>query len=438
VPYLLNIVYLVLLVVASPWLIYAAWKRGKYRQGHAAKFCGCVPRRRGDRRCIWLHAVSVGEVNVLRPLLSELARRRPELECVISTTTATGYALARDRFPNHTVFYFPLDFTWAVRRALDRMRPELLVLVELELWPNLLHAARQRGVRVAVVNARLGERSFRGYRWIGPVARRLLAGIDLVAAQDERIAARFVALGARRRAVDVTGSLKFDGAQTMRANPSTQKLRLLAGFRDSDRIFMAGSTQEPEERLVLECFRQFAAAYPQLRLVIVPRHPERFDAVATLLKSSGLAFQRRTEIEREGRREQARILLVDVVGELWAWWGAAEMAFVGGSFTQRGGQNMIEPAAYGAAVSFGPNTWNFRDIVAALQSADGAVVVRDGAELAGFLRRCLEQPDYAAALGQRARNLVLSQLGATHRTVDRLEQLLAASHRSPAPLRATA
>jgi 3-deoxy-D-manno-octulosonic-acid transferase len=371
-------------------------------------------------------------------LLGELARRRPELECVISTTTATGYCLARERFPDHMVFYCPLDFSWAVGRALDRIRPELLVLVELELWPNLLHAARKRGVRVAVVNARLGERSFRGYRWIGPFARRWLAGIDLVAAQNERIAGRFVALGARRDVVEVTGSLKFDGAQTERDNPATQKLRQIAGFRAGDRIFMAGSTQEPEERLALECFRRLSGEFPQLRLVLVPRHPERFDAVAALVRSSGLAYQRRTDLECDGASAPSRILLVDVVGELWAWWGAADVAFVGGSFTQRGGQNMIEPAAYGAAVSFGPNTWNFRDIVAALLDADGAVMVHDGKELATFLRQCLEQPDYAAALGQRARNLVLSQLGATQRTVGRLERLLDVDQQTPAMSRAIA
>jgi 3-deoxy-D-manno-octulosonic-acid transferase len=347
--------------------------------------------------------------------------------------------LARKKHSNLAVFYCPLDFSWAVRRAMRRVRPDLLVLAELELWPNLILAAKVHGARVAIINGRLSDKSFPGYRRIRPAVAWLLRRIDLVATQNHESANRFLALGAPADGVHVTGSLKYDGAETDRDNPRTAALRELAGFAAGDVVLLAGSTQEPEERFAVDAYRRLVADYPRLRLAIVPRHPERFDAVAKLLDESGFAWQRRSELNRKRNtahadensreptaRRDSHILLVDTVGELGAWWGTATIGFVGGSFGSRGGQNMIEPAAYGAAVSFGPNTWNFRDVVAALLSAGAAVVVRNEAELEAFVARCLAEPDYTAAAGHRAQQLVRSQLGATERTVALLEQLLPA------------
>jgi 3-deoxy-D-manno-octulosonic-acid transferase len=424
VRYLLNLVYGVLILVLLPWLVWQAIRKGKYREGYAEKFLGRVPVRRGDRVGVWLHAVSVGEVNLLATLLREIAREHPEWECVISTTTKTGLALARTKYPGHTVFYCPLDFSWGVDEAMRRIRPSLLVLAELELWPNLIRSAKRRGAAVAVVNGRLSERSFRGYRRIGALVRRLLGWVDLIAAQDATYAERFRLLGAADATVQVTGSLKYDGAQTDRANPATMRLAQLAGVTQADVVLLAGSTQEPEEEVVLAAYRSLKEQWPRLRLILVPRHPERFDAVARLLDRSGEAWQRRSLLEAEGPRPEARILLVDAVGELGAWWGTARCGFVGGSLGDRGGQNMLEPAAYGAAVSFGPNTWNFRDIVDALLARRAAVVVHDSAELTAFVDRCLREPDYSDALGQRAQSLVREQLGATARTVALLGPLV--------------
>ena len=456
--YLLNLVYLVLALLAMPRLVWEAVRKGKYREGFAAKLLGLVPRRISPKTCIWLHAVSVGEVNLLASLLREIAARRPDWECVISTTTMTGMALARKKYPHLTCFYCPLDFSWAVRTAMRRVRPDVLVLAELELWPNLVRAARESGARVAVINGRLSEHSFRGYRRIRPLVARVLERIDLIAAQDSTYAERFRQLGARPEAVHVTGSMKYDGAQSDRQNTATQRLRRLAGLAPDDVVFLAGSTQEPEEEIALEVFRQLAPQWPRLRLVLVPRHPDRFEAVGRLLDQSGLAWQRRTALpvgqvsnlptQTQGQSvgqvsnlptqtecqsigqvtnlpygKPPRVFLVDVVGELGAWWGTAQIAFVGGSLGSRGGQNMIEPAAYGAAVCFGPNTQNFRDVVAAMLACQAAVVVRDEAELKAFVRRCLEDPHFAETLGQQARRLVASQLGATQRTLDLLAAL---------------
>jgi len=429
VPYLLNLIYIGLIAAAGPWLVVQSFRKGKYRQGYAQKFLGLVPRRISSTKCIWLHAVSVGEVNLLGTLIGRMAQARPDWQYVVSTTTMTGMALAKKKYPELTVFYCPLDFSWAVKTAIRRVRPDVLVLAELELWPNLISFARRSGARVAVINGRLSERSARGYGRIRPLVSRLLRRMDLVAVQDETYAKRFRGLGAPARAVLVTGSMKYDGAQTDRNNPATKKLRRMAGFHADDVVFLAGSTQEPEEALALDTYRQLCEEWPQLRLVLVPRHPDRFAAVAKMLDNSGVRWRRRTDLDHQNEpsadsRPAARVLLVDVVGELGAWWGTAQIAFVGGSMGSRGGQNMIEPAAFGAAVSFGPNTRNFRDVVTAMLGQRAAEVVENGSELTDFVRRCLEDTPHRDALGDRARQLVARQLGATDRTVELLVDLV--------------
>lgn len=426
--YLLNAAYLAALAVVLPWLCVADLLRGKRRGGWRAKLTGRVPRRTNERFCVWLHAVSVGEVNLLRTLVAELEERRPDWECVISTSTATGYELAQKRFAGRMVFYCPFDFSWAVRAAMSRVRPNMLVLAELELWPNLIAAARARGTQVAVVNGRLSAKSFQGYERIHWLAARLLRSLDLVAAQNEEYALRFRALGAPPNRVQVTGSLKYDGAQTDRANTATRALAALAGIAPDDIVFVAGSTQEPEESLAVDALLSCAPQHPRLRLILVPRHAERFDEVADMLRARRVSFVRRSQLGTPGKAppHEARVLLVDTIGELGAWWGTATIGFVGGSLTQRGGQNMIEPAAYGVATCFGPNTHNFRDVVETLLAARGAQVVHNGEELTAFVRRALDQPAEASNLGQHAKRLVTQQLGATTRTVDLLLALTVA------------
>jgi 3-deoxy-D-manno-octulosonic-acid transferase len=317
------------------------------------------------------------------------------------------------------------------------VRPTILVLAELELWPNLIASAKRQAARVAIINGRLSDRSFRGYRRFRWFVGRVLLQVDVIAAQDEETAGRFRALGAEPAAVHITGSLKFDGAQTQRDNPRTQELRRLAGIDEDDIVLLAGSTQAPEEQYALSTFQRVVPSHPNLRLILVPRHKERFDEVAELLARSGVAWQRRSALDispqdkSRDRRDVARVLLVDVIGELGAWWGAATIGFVGGSFGSRGGQNMIEPAAYGVATCFGPNTWNFRDIVARLLAVDGAVVVRDAAELDAFVHRALAQPTWSASLGERAQRLVRSQQGATRRTIALLAELAVDSYQMP-------
>ncbi|MBM4004865.1 MAG: 3-deoxy-D-manno-octulosonic acid transferase [Planctomycetes bacterium] len=456
--YLFNLVYLLLIVVALPWFVWQALRHGKYRAGWGSRFLGRVPLepaphcsgtpsamspgapweesvegapRRATRR-IWLHAVSVGEVNLLESIVRSLASELPDHECWISVTTRTGMELARRKFPGKRLFYCPLDFSWSVSQALDRVQPDLLVLAELEIWPNLIAEAHRRGVAVAVVNARLSERSFRGYlrcrRWL----RSTFARLDLVAAQTEEYAERFRQLGALAERVIVTGNVKFDLASLDRRNPRTRALARLAGFADDDIVFLAGSTQPAEDAMALASFQSLQARHPRLKLVLVPRHPERFDDVARMLKSQPLAWNRRSRLTADQPADRSmRVLLVDSIGELRDWWGTADLAYVGGSMGHRGGQNMIEPAGYGAAIAFGPETQNFRDVVAMLLNRHAATVVRDGTDLIGWLKRCLAEPTFASAQGTAARELVAEQRGATRRTVQLLAELLSAtSHAS--------
>ena len=425
--YLYNFAYLVVIILASPFLIVSSIRNGKYRQGWGAKFLGLVPRSRNDKPCIWLHAVSVGEVNLLQPILTEISLKHPDWECVISTTTLTGMNLAKRKYSQYTVFYCPLDFSWAVASAFRRIKPAMLVLVELEIWPNMIRTAHKRGCPIVIANGRLSEQSFAGYRKISFLIRQTMRRITAVAAQNKDYASRFVSLGVDTNRVHITGSIKFDGAQTNRNNEATQSLMALSGLDPDVPVILAGSTQIEEETQIIQTYTELLPDHPELKLIIVPRHPERFDIVAEMLKNQPNTWIRRSEITEPLERDSWRILLVDVIGELGAWWGSADIALVGGSFGKRGGQNMIEPAAYGAAVCFGPSTRNFRDVVQQLLDAQAAVVVHDQLDLTEFVRKCLENKVFSENLGTRAKSLVSEQLGATTQTIDILAKAMANS-----------
>ena len=441
-PTFVDLVYPILIfcagIFALPYILYMSIRRKKYRHGWKQKLFGAVPElspTEGDRKRLWLHGVSVGEVNLLKPIVRELEKRRPDWEYVVSATSETGYELAKKLFGDRApVFYCPLDFKPVVDRAVRRLKPDLLVLVELELWPGLVRAASDAGVRVAIVNGRISDKSFKRYRLVKRALAPTFRRIDLVAAQDEIAAGYFKALSPCPELVSVVGSVKFDGVQTNRANSATERLAKLAGIESDDVVFLAGSTQDPEESGALETYRRLYRDFPKLKLILVPRHRERFEEVAKLLDESEFTWTRRSTIAGETvpappndvapEADPRRIVLVDAIGELGAWWGTAAIAFVGGSWGNRGGQNMLEPAGYGAAVSFGPNTRNFRVVSEALLSAKGAVVVADVDEMEAFVRRCLLEPEYCRSLGAAAQSLTLRNAGASERTVAALETLL--------------
>lgn len=425
---ILNGLYFLVLLVASPWLAFKALTTGKYRRGVVSRFLGLAPELSPARQRLWFHGVSVGEILLLRPLIARIRHRYPDWEIVVSTTTASGMEVARKHYPNLTVFWFPLDFTWAVRRALQAVKPTLVLLAELELWPNFIQAAKAQGALVAVINGRVSSRSHAGYRRIRWFTRRMLRQMDLLAVQNKTYADRLSDLGARWDQIQVTGSIKYDGVQTVRQNLKTVQLRKLLGLEAAageppPLVWVVGSTQAPEEKWALEIYREAKRRHPELRLVLVPRHPERFDEVARLLRHSGLPFERRSQMMPDVHEVDA-VLLVDSVGELGAIWGLADLAFVGGSFAPRGGQNMIEPAAYGVATIVGPHTWNFKDTVEQLLAQRALIQVADQEQWRAEMLRLLADPAARQDLGMRASDFVLSQQGAADRTLDLIRGLL--------------
>ena len=422
--WLLNALYAIALVLLSPWLLYRAIRTGRYRRGLRAKLFGVssfrIPHSAFHIPRVWFHGVSVGEVHLLRQVIAAFRKRFPKYECVVSASTDTGIAEATRCFADLTVIAFPFDFSWAVRRTLRAVNPALIVLAEGELWPSFLLAAKRRRVPIAVINARLSPRSFARYRRLGFLSRWLMSRFDLIAAQTEEYAANFRALGAEPRAVHVTGSVKFDGSKGDRLNPQTTALRQLFGITEGDLVWVAGSTQAPEEEIVLRCYHRLRSEFPRLRLFLVPRQKDRFAEVAQLLEMSREPFVRRSTLPACDFAPNA-VVLVDTIGELGALWGLADIAFVGGSLDgRRGGQNMIEPAAYGAAVLFGPHVWNFRDAAARLVSCGGAIKATDATQLASAVRALLADPGQRRTMGTAARAYVVEQQGATERTLDLL------------------
>lgn len=439
--WLLNVIYLLVVLAVAPLLVVRRITQGKYRRGWNERLTGRLVRKHPDRMCLWLHAVSVGEVLQLQKILDEAEARFPDVELFLTVTTETGYDLARTKYPRCTVSFFPLDFSWAVNNSLTSIRPDLIVLVELELWPNLILAAHRRQIPLILINGRMGEKSFRGYMRLKPLMKRLLSCFEVLAVQTDTYANRLKSLGAPANRVIVTGNIKFDRVESDRNHPRTAELKSGFGIQDSDRVFIAGSTQDPEEAYAIDAWLNLRIEFPQLRLIVVPRHKERFEEVATLIRQRSCDVLRRSDViakatpANQPRSESGKpvVALLDTLGELAACWGLADIAFVGGSLTDRGGQNMIEPAGYGAAVLFGPNTWNFKDVTEALLSQNGARVVAGPSELCDTVRQLLQQPDEARRMGESARDFVATQRGATSRTIDLIAQAVRAHSSHPKP-----
>lgn len=433
---LANVLYLAGLLLLSPVILYRMIRHRRYRRGIGEKVFGLSKRRAGElcgnRPCVWIHAVSVGEVNLLPTLVDSLQRSFSDQldanqgedtrKIVISTSTDTGYDVAVKHFGVDRVFFCPLDFTWAVQRTLRNLAPVQLVLAELELWPNLIRIAHQRGCPTMVINGRLSERSAARYQRFSRFTQSVFASLSWVGCQDEVCLERFAACGTPVDRLCVTGSMKFDDAPTSREAVDVQACTQWAGVDPWHRVWVVGSTQPGEELMSLNIYQSLLHDHPELRLILVPRHQQRFNEVAKLVLDAGLKVHRRSQdpslYDQQWGGET--VILVDTIGELRHWWGVGQIATVGGSFGRRGGQNMLEPAGYGSAVSFGPDTRNFEGIARRLIQNGGAVRVHDQGELHDFVKRCLTDIPAADSLGRSAREVVFKHRGAIQRTVDAL------------------
>jgi 3-deoxy-D-manno-octulosonic-acid transferase len=412
---LYSFALLLVLVLGSPYWIFRMATSGKYREGLSERL-GFIParlRRTESAPVIWLHAVSVGEVLAASSLIAQLSARADGYRVVVSTTTRTGQKIARDRFGAENVFYFPLDFAFAVRSWLRALRPSLVVLLETEFWPRMLSECHRAKIPVAVVNARISDRSWPRYYRLRKLWAKLLSPTALVLAQSELDAERLIAIGAGN--VEVSGNLKFD-IRVIRPAPVTQALRQF--LKSDQKVIVCGSTLEGEEEMLLDAMPASSI------LILAPRHPERFAVVAQLLKRRQASWLRRSEWLRAPEAlRPGTVLLLDSIGELASVYSVASLAFIGGSLVPSGGHNPLEPAQFAVPILMGPHYENFRSMVEVLRSVQAIEIVTPETLRASIVN-LLAQSDVAAAMGERARAIFDSEAGGTDRTLTRLLQLV--------------
>ncbi len=388
---------------------------------------GYVPKRNVVRPAIWVHCVSLGEANLVRSFVKEIRETLPKFDVLISSTTDTGSDRAARLYGEiGTVFRFPLDLSWWMGRALDRLNPSLIVLVELETWPNLLALARKRGIPVAVVNGRLTERSFRRYKRLRPLVRPMFRDLTVVVAQDEAVADRFIALGTPANRVRILPSMKFDTAEVADGVDGAADLAALLGITPEIDLWVAGGTGNDEERAILDAHRRVQQKHPGARLAIVPRKPERFDEVAETIGRMGFRCIRRSRCRQAAHQTIARdqVILGDTMGELRKFYSLAKVAFVGRSLVPMGGSDMMEAAGLGKPVLVGPYTDNFVEPMKILTQAGAAAVVHGSEDLAGRVVELLAEPARAASMGRCGQEAIRANKGASAKTLDLLREVL--------------
>jgi 3-deoxy-D-manno-octulosonic-acid transferase len=438
----LDLLYFGALLLGWPFLVYRRIRRGK-PHSTLSELLGGAPSRRVAGRCVWVHGVSIGEINATRTLVAELHRRSPDAAVVISSTTRTGLRRARELYPAGTVFRFPLDFSFAIRRALDRIRPSIIVLMELELWPNLVLVARSRGIPVVIANGRVTEeRSMRRFRWpvVRGFARRMFSGVSWVGAQDAAYAARFRELGVPAEGIEVTGSVKYDTAEAVDRVDGQQALADEMGISTGAPLIVAGSTGPGEEALLLDAYASILPHFPELQLAIVPRDDKRFDEVAALIVQRGYACLRRSTgaplVPAAASAARADtpaaaidvarpVFLGDTMGELRKFYALATVVFVGRTFTEQGGSDVMEVAALARPMVMGPSVHNFAEAVTLLLAAGACRQLDAPQRLAAALSDLLRHPERRVQMGRAAREAILSKRGATARSVTRILELAA-------------
>jgi len=437
---LYNILFAIFFCLAAPYYFLKMWRRGDWRRGFRqrfGRFDAGFKQALTNRHVLWMHAVSVGEVNVCTQLIRALEPRVPNIKIVVSTTTSTGMGELQRKLPSRIEkIYYPIDYRKCVHRALSVIHPEAVVLVEAEIWPNFIWRLRDKQIPLLLVNARLSERSRRGYRRFGFLFRPLFASFTAVGAQNEADAARLREIGCRPGAIQVVGSLKFDAARLDERRLLDVPLLLRqVGVPEEAPLLVAGSTHAGEETVLAEQLPRLRRRFPDLFLVLVPRHFERGKEVGKELEARGVKFVYRSEITAGTQLKPGEVecLLVNTTGELRSFYEQATVIFVGKSLSGEGGQNPIEPAALGKPIVFGPHMQNFAAIAEAFLNGNGALQVRDAAELETTLGELLADRNLRETLGRNALKVVQENRGAIDRTVDLVVKHLAGGERPIAP-----
>ncbi|MHC4534417.1 MAG: 3-deoxy-D-manno-octulosonic acid transferase [Planctomycetota bacterium] len=425
---ILDLLYLSAAIVYSPVIIYRAIRHKRYRAGWNQRL-GKISRRGPHKKCTWLHAVSVGEVNAAKTIIKELENKFGDFEIVISTTTDTGFTRATNLFSkNHQVFYFPFDFSWIIRRAFNNIQPAICLLMELEVWPNFVQFAQQSNIPVIVVNGRMSDKSFPRYQKIKPLVKKMFGRISLTLAQTEQYARRFKELGCQDEKVIVTGSLKYDTAQLTDKVEGADALAAQLNI-GSERLWVAGATGNDEEKILLDVYKNLKQdnRFVDLRLAIVPRKPERFDEVAQLIERMGFPLLRYSRIKNNTApppTDSQAIILGDTMGDLRKFYSLATIIFVGRSLVPMGGSDMVEAAALRKCTVLGPYAFNFKQTVDALLADSGAIMVKDQQELLQTMQQCLNDSDFAQSIAKNGREVIRKNQGATQKTINQIVKFL--------------
>lgn len=419
---MLRLVYTLVFIIALPVIFLRLWIKDKKVPGYRIRWperFGIFPPIGTHRPLVWVHAVSVGEVVAAAPLVRQLLQA-DNVSVMVTTTTPTGSTQALTTFGRrvHHV-YAPYDLPWTVAAFLRRTHPALVIIMETELWPNILHVCAQQQIPVILANARMSARSARGYRQLTKTTRRLLNQLNHVAVQNEEDGQRFLALGLDPTRLRVTGSVKFDINLSTQMLSDAQTLKQEYGLDGTRLIFIAASTHGGEDTVILDAYEQVAREHPELLLLLVPRHPERFEDVYQL------CVQRFQTVRRSHHTlpsASTQVVIGDTMGEMMLLYGSADIAFIGGSLIEHGGHNMIEPACWGLPILCGPHTFNFADISKRLIESDGMVTVRDATDLTQQIRRWLQNPAQRIAVGENARRFTTQNRGATDRLMTLVRQ----------------
>jgi 3-deoxy-D-manno-octulosonic-acid transferase len=422
---ILDILCALFFVVTAPFWIYKMIISRKYRAGWPQRL-GFVPRREGDNPCIWIHGVSVGEILAARAIVRRIEERHPDWDVVLSTMTLDGHRVAERAYPGRLAFYFPMEFSFVIRRTFRRIRPTAVLLVEQDLWANFLHHAKEADIPVLLVNGRISQRSYSLYRFVRWHLFRPVHKIRRYCVQTREYADRFAALGIPRDQIIVTGSMKFDNIPTGAPDEEERReARRLLGIGEDEWVLIGGSTHAGEEEALLDIFGAIRKRRPRSRLVLVPRHMERIGQIIATLTERGESFRRKTDLDREGPGgEGGEVILVDTMGELPQIYPAATVVFVGGSLVPVGGHNMLEPAGLGLAVVIGPHVFKCAKDVGLLVDAEAGIRARDEKDLQDILLDLLDDPERVRALGERAEQTLVAYQGATDKIMEQLEEVL--------------
>ncbi|MEK7309277.1 MAG: 3-deoxy-D-manno-octulosonic acid transferase [Planctomycetota bacterium] len=426
---IVDFVYLIYIILTSPYYLFKFATSHYHRQGLPQRF-GFIKKRENNKKCIWLHGASVGEINASEILIERLSKLYPACELVISTTTPSAQKLVKKKYPEIMSFFFPIDLSIIIRSVLNRIKPSLIILIEQELWLNLIRLSDSMNIPVILLNGRMTKHSTRKYRLIKPLIKRIWNKVSYFCVQNEEYLERFKHLGIHSSKLRITGNMKYDLLNTAPVKAQGDSYKNIFGIKDGDLVIIAGSTHPPEEEIIIDAYSELKNKFTtegspvgaNLRLIIAPRHPFRFDDVDKIIKAKGFEVVRRSN--PPAAINKSAIVLLDTLGELNKVYEIADIVFVGGSLVRHGGQSILEPAAAGKAMIFGPDMSNFQDISDQLIKEGAAISVPDKSGLHQTFLSLIAEPARRNQIGAKAKDIISRYQGATAQNMEFIRKLV--------------